>query len=94
MQIFFLPHKIDTGPPPRHNWLWYSHGLAPTDRPAVSGYQDPNFPGVRLASHYFLDDFAHNMLPSGYILFPVKYGEWKLAIMDNSEAAMFKLTFM
>ena len=96
---FLLPHAIDFGPQPRQNWLWYSHGSVargevPTDRMVVSGWQDPASPGIRMAPHYFLTDFAHNMLSQGYNLIPATSQMWKLWIADRGQAAAFKLVFM
>lgn len=92
MIVFLLPHDIDFVT--RHNWLWYSHGAAPTDRQVVSGWQDPTRPGMRMASHYFLTDHAHQMLPGGYRLIPMSDLQWYLGINDPREATLFKLTFM
>ena len=89
-------------------WLWYSHGAlpsnatalasrlweVPTDRPVVSGWQDPKSPGIRMANHYFLTDFAHQMLPSGYQLTPLWNQQWRLDINCPKEAAVFKLVFL
>jgi len=99
MISFVLPHKIDTGPYPRHNWLWYSHGTlargeVPTDRPVVSGWQDPVRPSTIMAAHYFLTDHAHKMLSMGYSLKPLVGQEWELNIADRKQAAIFKLVFM
>lgn len=97
--IFLLPHRIDTGPHPRHNWLSYSHGTVargevPIDRQVINGWQDPACPGLRLASNYFLTDFAHNMLSKGYNLTPMPGQLWSLDIHDHGQAAAFKLVFM
>lgn len=91
---FILPHRVDTGPAPRHNWLWYSHCDAPKDRPVVSNWQDPVRPNTRMAAHYFLTDFAHNLLSGGYALEPVIDQHWELEIQDRGQAAAFKLVFM
>lgn len=98
-QVFILDHKLDLNPGVRHNWLWYSHGSVargevPTDRPVVSGWQDPASPGMRMAAHYFLTDYAHKMLSGGYDLRPLVGQQWKLTIHDRGQAAAFKLVFM
>lgn len=92
MTTFILPHAIDFVT--HHNWLWYSHDGAPTDRQVVTGWQDPKSPGMRMAKHYFLTDFAHKMLPGGYSLMPMWDQQWQLEINVPGEAAWFKLTFM
>lgn len=96
MTSFRLPHALDFNPNRalRHNWLWYSHGNAPTDRPVITGYQDPNAPGVRMAEHYFLSDYAHQMLSKGYMLSPLHWGAWQVDIYDPQQAMIFKLTFV
>lgn len=69
-------------------------GEVPTDRQVVSGWQDPSRPNVKMASHYFLSDFAHKILNLGYDLVPVSGMRWQLHIKDRNQAAVFKLVFM
>jgi hypothetical protein len=93
MVVFDLDHNIDfTGS--RFNWLWYSHGDPPSDRPTVSGYQDRHQPRRRMAAHYFLTDYAHSILSNGYVLTPISCESWQLEIADRSQAIMFKLIFL
>lgn len=80
-------------------WLHYSHGSlaygdVPEDRPVVSNWQDPVRPSIRMAAHYFLTDFAHNLLSQGYRLEPLIDQQWELEIQDRTQAAAFKLVFM
>jgi hypothetical protein len=93
MTIFHLYHDIDFSGS-RPNWLGYSHGQAPVDRQVISDAQDPWYPQVRLAKHYFLTDFAHNILNSGYTLTFISYKHWRLEIADRAQAAVFKLAFL
>lgn len=96
---FTLSHQIDFTRPRLSGWLWYSHGTVargevPTDRPVVSGWQDPKSPGIRMAEHYFLTDFAHQMLPGGYQLTPLWNQQWRLDVNCSKDAAVFKLVFL
>lgn len=93
MITFTLPHKLDLSPS-RHNWLWYSHGDAPTDRQVISGWQDPSRPGIRMAQHYFLTDYALQLLSKGYVIFPLAGQKWSIMIKDHAQAVAFKLVFM
>lgn len=93
MISFTLDHDIDFTPG-AINWLSYSHDRAPAGRPIITGYQDPTRPAIRMATHYFLTDYADKLLPSGYKLIPIPGQKWTIEISDHSEAAMFKLVFL
>lgn len=93
MITLILDHHTDTKGP-RPVWLIYSHALQPpSDRPVVTGYQDQTRRLVVMARHYFLSDYAHSLLPSGYKLTPLGYPSWQLDIFNIKEATAFKLVF-
>lgn len=80
----------------RLGWLWYSHDTSPpTDRPVVTGWQDPTRGHVRYARHYFMTDHAHLTIhPHSYTIRPLINDQWIIEIQDPGRAALFKLRYL